>query len=125
MARVTKASTFSRILTDVEVAWLAGILDGEGNIRVDYPNPRYPDYAYPKVIVVNTCLPLLERIKEITGVGQIKSRSWKAKDHHKDSWHWVVGGHAAISVLNQILELLIAKQDHALAALSTSIDSER
>jgi hypothetical protein len=121
MARITKASAFAREMTDVEASWLAAVIDGEGHIRVDHPLPKYPHYAYPKIVVVNTCLPFLERVQEITQVGHIDGPRKKAKSHHADRWDWITGGHAALSVLDQILELLIVKQDQAITALATQL----
>lgn len=56
-------------VTDVEIGWLAGIIDGEGTIAFSvYSAPRYRDIRVkPQIIVTNTDRPLIERVSQIMG----------------------------------------------------------
>lgn len=55
--------------TDVEIGWLAGIVDGEGTIAFSvYKAPGYRDIRVkPQIIVTNTDKALIERVAQIYG----------------------------------------------------------
>lgn len=96
--------------------WLAGLFDGEGSIVIAQ-RKRTPTGHF-RIHVTNTVVPLLERIKEYTEVGDIKLLSRKEKNpRHSDAYIWVVGGGKALEVLRQIRPWLIAKADRADAVL--------
>jgi LAGLIDADG DNA endonuclease family protein len=102
-------------LQDVDAAWLAGLVDGEGHIRLDDPNKT--GRLYLRICLVNTNYELLERVNEVVGAGTIHTRK-KGQEHHKDSWAWQIGGKAAEQVLGQILPWLIVKREKAVEALT-------
>jgi hypothetical protein len=101
-------------MSDTERAWLAAAIDGEGCLS--YVK------TYPRIQVANTCLPFLERCVEITSVGVIEERK-KAQPHWKRSFMWKLEGYAALAVLEQIVDLLIVKQDKAITAIATRMES--
>src|SRR5262245_31015967 len=102
-----------RIFSEVEAAWLAAIIDGEGSPRIDNrANPR-PGYRYPRLMIINTCLPLLWRVEEIANVGFITRRKRKQAVHHCDQCQWQVCGWRCVEVLRQVLPWLIVKRDLA------------
>lgn len=70
-----------RRMTKTDAAWLAGFFDGEGSYRSSHQGTE--------LHIVNTCLPALERCREITGVGRIRTlRLPTARTKHL--WQWVV-----------------------------------
>lgn len=54
--------------TEIEKAWLAGIIDGEGSIRIDYPRVQAGQKtgsAQPGVVITNTDWAIIERSVDI------------------------------------------------------------
>lgn len=51
-------------ITEVEKAWLAGLIDGEGSIRIDYPNGMSHSPS-PRIVITNTDFAIIEKAKAI------------------------------------------------------------
>src|SRR2546427_8215430 len=74
-------------LTEVEIGYLAGIIDGEGTIGI-YKG-REP-YSYRlALIVTNTHRPMLEWLRSRIG-GSLTRRGMRQKSHHKPAWQIVL-----------------------------------
>lgn len=101
-----------RVMSEPEAAWLAALIDGEGSI---VPQVNRSAQAI-RITVHNTCLPLLERIAEITATGQVRERT-RAEARYKRMYTWGCYGWNARALLRQCLPWLIVKRDKALAAL--------
>jgi hypothetical protein len=118
MAKIAERRRYERRivneLTDVEAAWLAAIIDGEGCITYENPNWQGDGkvYVYVRVQVANTCLALLERVEEITNVGRVNTRSNRAA-HHTTCYVWTVGGDRAKEILRRVMPYLIVKAEVA------------
>lgn len=74
LGRIKKSSERACInevfITDVEAAWLAGILDGEGCIRLKYYGKKWKDREYQNrqvqvVLAYNTDMGILDKIKRL------------------------------------------------------------
>jgi hypothetical protein len=106
-------------MSATEVAWLAGLFDGEGSIVF----PRNSNVLNSvRLTIANTNRELLETVQQRTGTGQLivamcsKRKNWKP--HYKPSWHWQCYGENTRSLLSQMLPWLIEKRDKALIVLS-------
>jgi DNA modification methylase len=132
--RVAKALQAPRyvgnITSDADRAWLAAMLDGEGCIAV-HKRPagssqyRRNDTYAPMVQISNTCLPLLERCKQITGVGSI---SHSDRGRNRRIYRYCVMANDARQLLRELYPHMIAKQAQARAAVampSSGPDAER
>jgi len=64
----------------LEVAWLAGILEGEGS---------FISKGQARIQVAMTDQDIITRLAELTGVGRVYAVR-RQKPHHKDSWLWTV-----------------------------------
>jgi hypothetical protein len=113
-ARAKRGYDAVRKMTEPERAWLAAAIDGEGCIG-------YVD-TYPRITVVNTSLPFLQRAHDYTGVGRLAPRK-KQKAHHQSQYSWTVDGYPALAVLEQIVDWLVIKQGKAATAMATKLDS--
>ena len=51
-------------LSEIEKAWLAAAIDGEGTIRID----NYKGLYHPRVRISNTCLEFLEKLFIVYGL---------------------------------------------------------
>jgi hypothetical protein len=54
-------------VTEIEKSWLAGIIDGEGSIRIDYPRvqAKVAGSAQPGVVITNTDWAIIEKSVDI------------------------------------------------------------
>lgn len=54
-----------RITTELEVAWLAGIIEGEGSIGIIKNHVSGRIYLYPKIVVTMTDVDVIQRVANI------------------------------------------------------------
>ena len=73
-------------MTPDQVAWVAGILEGEGS---------FVSSQSVSIRVTMTDLDILERLQKVTGVGRIYDTT-RRKDTHKEAWIWTVQRRAHI-----------------------------
>jgi hypothetical protein len=67
-----------RSLSEVEAAWLAGVIDGEGSIGLY----RSKDGRYTQVQMSNTSEAFVKRFREVIGCGDAKAhRGWDASSN--------------------------------------------
>lgn len=96
-------------MEEVEKAYIAGIVDGEGTVTLTRHSKKQT--PSPRVAVANNNLKLLEWIKSMAG-GVIVSKK-KRKPHHSDSYAWYAQQDRAIRFLDEIKEYLIIKRSQA------------
>lgn len=84
----------------VDLAYAAGLIDGEGTITL--MRKRVRERRSPMVSVSSTTLELLEFMKYTFGGHIIALRKTK----HKQAWHWQVSHDVAISVIEQVYQYL-------------------
>jgi hypothetical protein len=93
------------LLTKVEKAYIAGIIDGEGSIMLTrFHNNQLPS---PCVSIASTSLELLTYIKGVANIGTIKGKKNYNKDKHKNSFSYVIKYDNAINLLIDIYPYLI------------------
>ena len=102
-----------REMSGEEIAWLAGLFDGEGNIAW----PRKDNIHAVRVSIANTCIPLLDRCLEVTGTGAIVGSRNKNNPKHRPVWNWACYGDNARELLRVLLPWLIVKKQNALIVL--------
>ena len=100
-----------RELSEIERAWLAAALDGEGNIIFVSRKKQH----VTQVRIVNTDLRFLNRVKDITGTGRIKEKKrLYSKPNWKKCFEWHLYSLESCSLLlKQLLPYLIIKADIA------------
>lgn len=104
----------ARLMADTEAAYLAGVLDGEGSVILYMRR----DVVALRVTVANTYRPLLERVQQLTDVGDLyHQRDATAK--HKAAYSWRCNAEAAESLLVQVRPYLVVKAAQADLALET------
>ncbi len=101
---------------ETDLAWSAGIIDGEGYIGTYLARTNTGECWVLKVTVANTNLKMLERLKEIFSDGFINVKK-KSKAHHKQQWHWNVCSKKAERVLKLVQPYLVAKKEQVELAL--------
>ena len=101
------------ILTDVQIGYLAGIVDGEGTISLGRTLKRR-DWGYSmQVAVTNTNLKLLNWCKNITNIGTIDKASERIGPKRKQVYSWRVAYKDIPLFLMTIKTHLIIKKEQA------------
>lgn len=100
-----------REISSVDLAWLAGLLEGEGAFMVQ----RVPASARQgaririRISLQMTDRDVVERVCDITGLGVV--RSVKAqKAHHKDTFQWQVSAMKPVTDLMEQLRPLMGER---------------
>ena len=115
--------TWSR---ETEVAWLAGIIEGEGAIGVHKTykirGGERRQYRYPQIRVRMTDEDIVQRCADITapmGGGMYGPvAGWKP--HYKSVWQWTITGAPARQVLTLVLPYLgLRRTDQAMKAVAS------
>jgi len=93
-----------------DLAYLAGIIDGEGTIGIYYHKGR--NSYRVKIYVVNTYKPLIDWLGSVFGgfVYQRTHKTWKTKYE----WHL---GEDAMDLLKSLIPYLKIKKEQALTAI--------
>lgn len=91
-------------MTNVEISYIAGIIDGEGSIMlIKFHNNQLPA---PCISISSTTLELLIWIKEKTSMGKIVNKRLY-KDYYKKSYSYLVTHDNAINLLKLIIPYLV------------------
>ena len=105
-------------LAEVELAWAAGLVDGEGCITITEAKPS-GQYKSPRfnlvLIVTNTHEPTIRRLAEMFGIGSI--RCDKGGGNEADAWRWSVSRRQAGWVIEALHPYIFTKSKDAELAL--------
>lgn len=85
-------------LKELDVAWLAGIYEGEGSCAITSGRAI-------RVEIVMTDQDVMSRIHSLTGCGSLRSVAQRA-ENYKSAWRWSVGSGEAVDFLQAILPWL-------------------
>lgn len=112
-----------RILSKVEAAWIAGVIDGEGSIGLyDYGR----EGRRVQVQLGNTSEAFVKRFRELIGCGSTVFRVAFVTSHHgrQPMYHYTLKGSArCYKLLRQVLPYLIIKRDKA-ASIIEELESK-
>lgn len=101
-------------MTEIECAYLAGIIDGEGCIGVYFDS----GYYLLRLIITSTSVDWLKNLKSSWGdVGNLFIDNKKKKTNHKIKANWVLRGSTAQKILSQVIPYLKIKRTQAEVAL--------
>lgn len=92
-------------MTEIEKAYIAGIIDGEGSIMLQRIHKN--EYPSPCVSIASTSLELLEWIKFSIGKGKIISKKNYNPEIHKDCYSYILRRNDAINLIQEIYPYLI------------------
>lgn len=101
------------MLTDLQIGYIAGIIDGEGSICLTRNAPN--EHRSPVLSVSSTTKEMLDYLKENLG-GSISTVK-KDKESYKDAWHWKIKGNKAIEILKVIEPYLLVPEKRKRAKL--------
>jgi len=105
-------------ITDIEWAYLAGILDGEGCIALNKQrtkrNGKVYSYYTLFVTVGNTDYSLIKWLSDTFGGKYYPSTR---KENRRQVWTWCVASQKAEDMLNHVRKYMIVKKDQAELAI--------
>ncbi len=92
-------------MTEIEKAYIAGIIDGEGSIMLQrFHTNQYPA---PCVSIASTTIELLTWLKDTIGYGVIIKKKNYNPEKHKLSYSFIIKQNNAIKLLEDIYPYLI------------------
>lgn len=104
------------MIAPTDLAWAAGIVDGEGCISLHTVKTAGGVCYVLRLTVANTSPLMLDRLHHIFGEGNTVPKK-RASEHHRQSWHWQVCSKQAERVLRLIEPYLINKREEARVGL--------
>lgn len=114
MARVytsvrRKKTQPARAMSRCARAWMAALIDSEGYVQIRF-NEAAGRRTSGRLIIVNACLPLLERVRAVTGTGTISRREKLSGQGKKPCYDWFVSGRVTCDIAVQIAPWMIVKR---------------
>jgi hypothetical protein len=87
-----------------DLYWLAGIVEGEGTLRLATSNY---DYKYPRITVKMTDEDIVARVAKLMDASFTKiARSPSVQDHYKDQWKADIAGKRAAGWMMTLYPIL-------------------
>ncbi|WP_300384109.1 hypothetical protein [Clostridium sp.] len=102
-------------MKDVEKAYIAGIIDGEGSIMLIKLHSN--EFPSPCISIASTTLELLTYIKGVVCKGSIIKKKNYNTNLHKDSYSFSLKRNDAINLLEEIYPYLIIESKRKRAKL--------
>lgn len=91
--------TFLQNADPLDVAWAAGLFEGEGSVSV-VPNTARSRRIYMRLDMHSTDDDVLKRFGAVVGVGRVRgpylTNGKNHKPHHKPYWTWSITGRRAL-----------------------------
>ena len=110
--------------TREDLIWLAAMIDTEGSICINRKQSgerlKNPTYA-SRISFYNSCRPLVEKVVQLTGVGQCKERI--DCDDKRMVYQWQLAGPKVIPILTAIEPYLIAKKIQSWIAIELQLSN--
>lgn len=103
--------------TDTQIAYLAGIIDGEGTIYVQVRKRGECFDYFPRFQVVNTDRGLMEWIHSTFGGILVQKDRSKHSKKWRLQYQWFTSRGVMDDLLKKVIPYLICKKPHALAML--------
>jgi branched-subunit amino acid transport protein AzlD len=103
-----------RTLTEIEAAWLAGVVDGEGSILIGRIAPKRGHYRRgfyyrANLEIANSNELFLRRVLELIGKGSVALNKEK-NPRWKDKWQYTGTSNVLKIILPQVLPYLVVKK---------------
>lgn len=102
-------------VTEVELAYTAGLFDGEGSISV-FPAKGRKDQWALRVMLSNTDQRMIWWFQE-RWPGVLSIRHPKPGKNHKISYYWMLAERKAVRFLEDVYPYLVEKQERAMYAM--------
>lgn len=106
------------ILTPTQAAYVAGLIDGEGSISINFrnPNPRMREVNTQVTIQVRLSMTDEATISYLACITRTQDKVYVYKprnSRHKTQWAWHPGLDASYEILAQCLPYMVTKKRQA------------
>lgn len=99
-------------MNELDKAWVAGILDGEGYFGIHYSvHKNGREYWKIVVSVEMTHEPTIDRLLSLTGLGFKMSRP--ERNNHRQTFIWKMAWRESVELLNYVYQYLFTKKESA------------
>jgi intein/homing endonuclease len=85
-----------------EVAWLAGLFEGEGSFYLNRIKKKGKIYIYPAAAIKMTDEDIIRRAKELFKLGTIREYNSK-NTTYKKAWVYTINGYESVNALYKLL----------------------
>ena len=101
-------------MTETEIAYIAGLFDGEGCANVVPYKAKKNGAKYNRMCVriTNTHRGVLDFVRGKVGYGSIAIEHRRREPHHKPAFRWIVQNANAVRFLKMVRPYLIIKAKH-------------
>lgn len=108
-------------MSETEIAWCAGLFDGEGCIFIARQRRKAKSDGYSLRIAIamvhrDTLEMFVARVGAATRICEHRSRARNTRTS-RDSWQWMIQGRGAAEILVKLLPYLVTKRAEAEIAL--------
>lgn len=94
-------------MTDIEIAWCAGLFEGEGSIHPVTQKSKKRDYTYVRMALKMTDLDVVMKFAQLVKVGTVRGTSRNTASrlpkHYKKAYTWQLSSYSEIIKLISIL----------------------
>jgi hypothetical protein len=104
-----------QLISERDLAWFAGIVDGEGSINITTCKDKYHKALGRFALnfeITMTHLPTMERINSMWGIGGLYVHQ-KGSKIGKPCWLWMVRANQALAILEIVYPYLFTKREAA------------
>ncbi len=103
-------------MRDVEVAWLAGLLEGEGSFVA--PPPSDPKRA--RILIEMVALDVIEKVSELVGLAYTQPN--RRKEHWRQSYKVTIRGPKAVEVMRAVYPYMSIRRRAQIVRALNSVD---
>jgi len=113
-------------MTAAELAWVAGLIEGEGCFFVtERKTERYGPYRYARVTVCMTDHDTLALLRAVTGVGTIERPRERKNPRHKPISQWIVcRNEEAVQLMLAIYPLMGMRRQAKIREVLAQVEKE-
>jgi len=104
-------------VTQAQLGWLAGIIDGEGTITIAGGGAKR---FYPCVLLKNTSFKMIEEFERLSGIlignegcSFIRNGYTSVNPKHRSQKQWGISNFPAVKLCMTLLPFLVTKQEQA------------
>lgn len=102
------------MIENEQIAWAAGLFEGEGCFFVNAIKNDGKIYKYPCAMIKMTDEDVIRRFATVIGFGKVWFRKTKIK-HHKDLWWWRCHGSKETNILFEMFKPYLCSRRHRTA----------
>jgi hypothetical protein len=103
--------------TDTTLAYIAGLVDGEGCITTGIRSPRAESRELSLNLIMSVCIAMTDEsiikwLQSATGLGRVHFHGTR-NERHKDAWMWVCSVSDGVALLEALMPFLRLKKPQA------------